>query len=63
MNLASATVPGSCGRARTNQARSLAARAVHLLETHRITPRVVVEANEIVAGALEVHDPLRAGVF
>jgi arabinose-5-phosphate isomerase len=40
----------------------LAAEAVHLMETHRITALVVLDAGKIV-GALNVHDLLRAGVI
>jgi arabinose-5-phosphate isomerase len=48
--------------AKTVRANSLAAEAVHLMETHRITALVVVDANDTVVGALNVHDLLRAGV-
>ena len=41
--------------------RELAAEAVHLMETHRITALPVLEAGVLV-GALNVHDLLRAGV-
>jgi len=41
----------------------LAAEAVHLMETHRITSLVVVDADKKIVGALNVHDLLRAGVF
>jgi arabinose-5-phosphate isomerase len=41
---------------------SLAAEAVHVMETHRITALVVVDASGAVVGALNVHDLLRAGV-
>lgn len=41
----------------------LAAEAVHLMETHRITSLVVVDADNKIVGALNVHDLLRAGVF
>jgi len=41
---------------------TLAAEAVHLMETHRITALVVVDAGGIVVGALNVHDLMRAGV-
>jgi arabinose-5-phosphate isomerase len=40
----------------------LAAEAVHLMETHRITSLIVVDADERVVGALNVHDLMRAGV-
>ena len=49
--------------AKTAKPGTLAAEAVHLMETHRITSLIVVdEANKIV-GALNVHDLLRAGVI
>lgn len=48
--------------AKTVRASSLAAEAVHLMETHRITSLVVVDADDIVVGALNVHDLMRAGV-
>jgi arabinose-5-phosphate isomerase len=41
---------------------TLAAEAVHLMETHRITSLIVLEGDSIV-GALNVHDLLRAGVI
>jgi arabinose-5-phosphate isomerase len=41
----------------------LAAEAVHLMETHRITALPVVDGNHVVVGALNVHDLLRAGVM
>jgi arabinose-5-phosphate isomerase len=41
----------------------LAAEAVHLMETHRITSLIVLDENGKLVGALNVHDLLRAGVF
>jgi arabinose-5-phosphate isomerase len=41
---------------------TLAAEAVHLMETHSITSLVVVDADNRIVGALNVHDLLRAGV-
>jgi arabinose-5-phosphate isomerase len=41
---------------------ALAAEAVLLMETHRITSLIVVGADEVLLGALNVHDLLRAGV-
>jgi arabinose-5-phosphate isomerase len=41
----------------------LAAEAVHLMETHRITSLIVLDAARNLVGALNVHDLLRAGVF
>jgi arabinose-5-phosphate isomerase len=45
--------------------RMLAAEAVHLMETYRITslPVVLPEENRRLVGALNVHDLLRAGVM
>jgi arabinose-5-phosphate isomerase len=43
--------------------RMLAAEAVHLMETHRITALPVVDADGVLVGALNVHDLLRAGVM
>jgi arabinose-5-phosphate isomerase len=45
------------------QPRMLAAEAVHLMETHRITALPVVDADGTLVGALNVHDLLRAGVM
>ncbi len=45
------------------QPRMLAAEAVHLMETHRITALPVVDAGNVVIGALNVHDLFRAGVM
>jgi arabinose-5-phosphate isomerase len=42
---------------------TLAAEAVHLMETHSITSLVVLDDEGKVVGALNVHDLLRAGVF
>jgi arabinose-5-phosphate isomerase len=41
----------------------LAAEAVHLMEAHRITSLVVLDADHKIVGALNVHDLLRAGLF
>lgn len=43
--------------------RMLAATAVHLMETYKITALPVVDANRVVVGALNVHDLFRAGVM
>ena len=48
--------------AKTIRPSTLAAEAVHLMETHRITSLVVVDADQKIVGALNVHDLLRAGV-
>jgi arabinose-5-phosphate isomerase len=42
---------------------TLAAEAVHLMETHRITSLIVLDDESKLVGALNVHDLLRAGVF
>jgi arabinose-5-phosphate isomerase len=49
-------------QAKTVRATTLAAEAVHLMETHRITALIVVDAEQKIVGALNVHDLLRAGV-
>jgi arabinose-5-phosphate isomerase len=43
--------------------RMLAAEAVHLMDAHRITALPVVDDNDIVVGALNIHDLFRAGVM
>jgi len=43
--------------------RTLAAEAVHLIETHRITSLPVVDEGQRLVGALNVHDLLRARVM
>jgi arabinose-5-phosphate isomerase len=43
--------------------RMLAAEAVHLMETYRITALPVVDDDGTLVGALNVHDLLRAGVM
>ncbi|MGA2777955.1 MAG: KpsF/GutQ family sugar-phosphate isomerase [Steroidobacteraceae bacterium] len=48
--------------AKTIQATMLAAEAVHLMEEFRITSLLVVDADDRVVGALNVHDLMRAGV-
>ncbi len=47
---------------KTIGARALAAEAVHLMETHRITALPVADAQGRLIGALNVHDLFRAGV-
>ena len=42
---------------------TLAAEAVHLMETHRITSLIVLDDKGKLVGVLHVHDLLRAGVF
>jgi arabinose-5-phosphate isomerase len=51
------TTPG-----KTIAPRELAAEAVHLMETHRITALPVTDADRRLVGAINVHDLLRAGV-
>ncbi|PZN27137.1 MAG: D-arabinose 5-phosphate isomerase, partial [Proteobacteria bacterium] len=41
----------------------LAAEAVHLMETARITALLVVDETNVLVGALNVHDLMRAGVM
>jgi arabinose-5-phosphate isomerase len=48
--------------AKTVRPTTLAAEAVHLMETHRITSLIVVDADQKIVGALNVHDLMRAGV-
>jgi arabinose-5-phosphate isomerase len=48
--------------AKTVHANMLAAEAVHLMEQFRITSLLVVDAEQHVVGALNVHDLMRAGV-
>jgi arabinose-5-phosphate isomerase len=48
---------------RSIRARMLAAEAVHVMETHRITALPVVDEANVLIGALNVHDLLRAGVM
>jgi len=43
--------------------RMLAAEAVHLMEEHRITALPVVNDDDVIVGALNVHDLFRAGVM
>ncbi len=47
---------------KTAGADMLAAEAVHLMETHRITALPVLDGAGVLVGALNVHDLLRAGV-
>jgi arabinose-5-phosphate isomerase len=47
---------------RTIGPRELAAAAAHLMEQHRITALLVVDAQQRLIGALNVHDLMRAGV-
>jgi arabinose-5-phosphate isomerase len=48
---------------RTIQPQLLAAEAVHVMESGRITALPVVDFQGILIGALNVHDLLRAGVM
>jgi len=43
--------------------RMLAAEAVHLMETHRITGLPVVDDRGVLVGVVHVHDLFRAGVM
>jgi arabinose-5-phosphate isomerase len=47
---------------RTIEAHSLAAEAVNKMEQHGITGLLVVDAQQRLVGALNIHDLLRAGV-
>lgn len=48
---------------KTIPARVLAAEAVHMMEKFRITQLLVVDERNVLVGALNVHDLLRAGVM
>ena len=48
---------------RSIRPRMLAAEAVHVMETQRITALPVVDDEGVLVGALNVHDLLRAGVM
>ena len=48
---------------KTIEPRVLAAEAVHLMEKHRITQLLVTDADNVLVGALNVHDLFRAGVM
>lgn len=48
---------------KTIRPRMLAAEAVHIMETSRITALPVVDDQNVLVGALNVHDLLRAGVM
>jgi arabinose-5-phosphate isomerase len=48
---------------KTIRPRLLAAEAVHLMETSRITQLLVVDEDDKLVGALNVHDLFRAGVM
>ncbi len=50
-------------RPRSARPKMLAAEAVHLMETHRITALPVIDERGVLIGALNVHDLLRAGVM
>ena len=49
-------------QAKTVRANILAAEAINIMETHRITSLVVVDDGDVLLGALHLHDLLRAGV-
>ncbi len=48
--------------AKSVHAGMLAAEAVHMMEEHRITALLVIDADNRAVGALNVHDLMRAGV-
>ncbi len=48
--------------AKSVEAETLAAEALSVMEAHRITSLVVVESNQRVIGALNIHDLMRAGI-
>ncbi|HUY84532.1 MAG TPA: KpsF/GutQ family sugar-phosphate isomerase [Steroidobacteraceae bacterium] len=48
--------------AKTARSDTLAAEALLLMEKHRITALIVIDADDRVVGALNVHDLMRAGV-
>jgi arabinose-5-phosphate isomerase len=48
---------------KTISPRVLAAEAVHMMETARITQLLVVDETNVLIGALNVHDLFRAGVM
>lgn len=50
----------NCITARTD---TMAAEAVHILEENKITALLVVDNDEVVVGALNIHDLFRAGVM
>jgi arabinose-5-phosphate isomerase len=50
-------------RPKTIRPRMLAAEAVHIMETNRITALPVIDDEGVLIGALNVHDLLRAGVM
>ena len=50
-------------RPKTIRPRMLAAEAVHIMETSRITALPVIDESGTLVGALNVHDLLRAGVM
>jgi arabinose-5-phosphate isomerase len=50
-------------RCRTVPTGTLAAEAVHLMEQHKINALLVVDGHGRLAGALNIHDLLRAGVM
>ena len=48
---------------RTAQPKMLAAEAVHIMDSYKITALPVTDADNRLVGALNVHDLLRAGVM
>ena len=51
------------GRCKTTTADVLAAEAVHIMEENKITSLLVVDADQHLVGALNVHDLFRAGIM
>ncbi len=47
----------------TSRPDTMAAEAVHVLEEKKITALLVADADDVLVGALNVHDLLRAGVM
>ncbi len=58
--LMSEVMLGSC---KTTTADVLAAEAVHIMEENKITSLLVVDADQHLVGALNVHDLFRAGIM
>ena len=42
---------------------TMAAEAVHIMDENKITALLVVDNDEVVVGALNIHDLFRAGVM
>ena len=48
---------------KTIRSNELAAAAVNLMESHKISALLVVDENNHLTGAINIHDLLRAGVM